>query len=75
MNATIMTVAKLAAVKAVKARAHAQGLKAYELRLTEINAAATVYLREHPELINEAAVTVANSPQLRAMAEREPSRR
>ena len=57
MNATIMTVAKLAAIKAAKRDIQAQGGKSawFECRIRF--AAANTYLREHPGLIEETAET------------------
>lgn len=75
MSATVMAVARLAAIKTVKRAMQAQGLKpAYVERQVIVSAAAT-YLREHPELLKQAAETVRKIPQLRTLAEREARRR
>jgi hypothetical protein len=70
MTAATMTIAKLAAIKAVKREAQARGLKVAHIERRVIIAAAELHLREHPELITEAAETVRNVPQLRTLAER-----
>jgi hypothetical protein len=75
MNATIMTVARQAAIKAAKRAIQAQGGKPAHVELRIIVAAANIYLREHPELIEEAAETVRKVPQLRTLAEREERQR
>jgi hypothetical protein len=60
MNATIMTVAKLAAIKAVKRELHARGERVAHIQLRIIELAASTYLHKHPELIEEAAETVSH---------------
>jgi hypothetical protein len=75
MNATIMTLARQSAIKAVKRDIQAQGLRTASVERRIIVAAANIYLREHPELIGEAAETVRKVPQLRTLAEREERRR
>jgi len=75
MSSTIMTVAKLAAIKAVKRHMQAQGLKTAHIERQAIMSAANVYLRDHPELIDQAAETVRKVPQLRTLYERELRRR
>ena len=71
MNATIMTLAKLAAIKAVERELRAQGKRIPQIEVAFINQAATAYLREHPELIAQAAETVRTVPAFRKIAERE----
>ena len=71
MSATIMTVAKLAAIKAVKRQMQAQGLKLAHIERQTIMSAANIYLRDHPELIEQATETVRKVPQLRTLYERE----
>jgi hypothetical protein len=56
--ATIMTFARFLATKAVKRRCQAQGLKTTHIERQIIVSAANDYLRDHPELIEEAAETV-----------------
>jgi hypothetical protein len=75
MNATIMTIARLAAIKAVKRNMQAQGLKVAHIERHVIISAANIYLNDHPELIKESAETVRKVPQLRTLAEREERRR
>jgi len=70
MNATIMTTAKLAAIKAIKRDLQAQGLKPVHIERHIIVSVADTYLREHPELLEEAAEIVRKVPQLRTLAER-----
>jgi hypothetical protein len=75
-NATTITLARLAAIKAVKRQMAAQGLKVQYVERRIIIAAANVYLQEHfAELIEEAAETVRNVPGLRTLAEREARQR
>jgi len=75
MSATIMTLAKLAAIRAVERDMRAQGLKVAHIERKIITAAANIYLTQHPELIADAADTVRKVPQLRTLAEREERRR
>jgi hypothetical protein len=75
MNATIVTLARHAAIKAVKRDIQAQGVRVASVEQRVIVAAASAYLREHPELIEEAAETVRKVPQLRTLAEREERQR
>jgi hypothetical protein len=70
MDATIMTVARLAAIKAVKREQQAQGQKPALIPCGVIKAAADVYLRAHPELIAQAAEKVRAVPACRKIAER-----
>jgi hypothetical protein len=74
MNATIITLATRSAIKAVERDIRAQGLRVTFVERRVILAAAN-YLREHPELFEEAAETVRNVPQLRTLAEREERQR
>jgi hypothetical protein len=74
MSVTIDAVAKLAAIKAVKREMQAEGLKLAYIERHTIVAAANIYLREHPELIEQAAETVRKVPQLRTLYEREMRR-
>jgi hypothetical protein len=70
MNATVMTLARFNAVKIVTRQMQAQGLKVQYIERRVIVSAADSYLSEHPELIEQAAETVRNVPQLRTLAER-----
>jgi len=74
MNATIITIAKRSAIKAVERDLRAQGGKPAHVERRAILAAANSYLREHPELIEGAAETVRKVPQLRTLAERQERR-
>jgi len=58
LNAAIVTLARMRAVKAVKRQYQARGLKVHHFARREIVIAANEYLREHHELITEAAVVV-----------------
>jgi 7-keto-8-aminopelargonate synthetase-like enzyme len=58
MSAVIMILAQQAAIKAVKREFQAQGLKPTHIEHKTIVAAANDYLRDHPELIEQAAETV-----------------
>lgn len=75
MSATIMTLAKLAAINAVKRNMQAQGLKVSHVERRVVVAAANIYLHEHPELIEQAVETVRKVPQLRTLAGRGKRRR
>ncbi len=75
MNATIITVATRSAIKAVERDIRAQGLRVTFVERRIILAAANAYLRDHPELFEEAAETVRKVPQLRTLAEREERQR
>jgi hypothetical protein len=75
MSATIITVAKLAAIKAVKRDMQARGLKSAHVERRVIVSTADIYLREHPELLEQAAETVQLHPELRTLHEREERRR
>ena len=75
MSATVMTVARLIAIKAIKRNMQAQGLKLAHVERQIIVSAANTYLCNHPELIQGAAETVRKGPQLRTLAEREERRR
>ena len=75
MSAVVMTVAKLAAIKAIKCEMQAHGLKPAHIERSIIVSAASIYLNDHPQLIEQAAETVRKVPQLRTLAEREERRR
>ena len=75
MSATVMSVARLIAIKAIKRSMQAQGLKLAHIERQIIVSAANTYLGEHPELIQEAAETVRKVLQLRTLVEREERRR
>ena len=75
MNATTITLANRLAIKAVERDIRAQGLRVTSVERRIIVAAARDYLRDHPELFDEAAETVRKVPQLRTLAEREERQR
>ena len=75
MSATVMSVARLIAIKAIKRSMQAQGLKLAHVERQIIVSAANTYLCKHPELIQEAAETVRKVPQLRTLDERDERRR
>ena len=75
MNAVVMTVARLAAINAVKRNMQAEGLKVAHVERRIIVSVARDYLCDHPELIEQATETVREVPQLRTLAEREERRR
>src|SRR5271154_30892 len=58
LHRAVITEARRRSIKAVKRRYQAQGLKVHHFSLREIVAAANDYLRDHPELIAEAAEVV-----------------
>ena len=70
MNLTIITLARMAAVKAVKRDMRARGLMPAHVEHRTIVAEANTYLRDHPELLEQAAETVRLVPQIRTLAER-----
>jgi hypothetical protein len=74
MSATVMVV-RLAAIKAVKRDMQAQGLRPAHVEQQVIVSAAATYLREHPELLEQAAETVQRNLELQTLAEREERRR
>jgi integrase len=63
-SSVLCTLARQKAVKAIKRQLQAQGLKPHHMAHREIIAAAEDYLRDHPELSEQAAETVHKSPQL-----------
>lgn len=75
MSLIIKVLAQQAARKAVKRQYQAQGLKVSHIPAKEITEAANDYLRDHPDLFEQAAETVRKVPQLRTLAEREERRR
>ena len=75
MSATVMTVARLIAIKAVKRNMQAQGLKLAHVERQVIVSAAGKYLDEHSELLDRAAETVQSHPKLRTLHECEERRR
>lgn len=75
MSALVVTIAKLAAINAVKRNMQAQGLKVAHVERRIIVSVARDYLCDHPELIEQAAETVRKVPQLRTLAERDERRR
>ena len=75
MSATVMTMARLIAIKAVKRNMQAQGLKLAHVERQIIVSAAGKYLDEHPELLDRAAETVQSHTELRTLRECEERRR
>jgi hypothetical protein len=72
MNATVMTLARYHALKAVKAavlrnQGH-RGLR--EMQSAELTRLATAHLTAHPEIVVRARKIVRDDPALRRMAER-----
>jgi hypothetical protein len=51
MNATVMTLARWHATKAVKQELYAKGIKLQNVKACEITLAANRYVEDHPELI------------------------
>ena len=58
LNTAIVTLARQQAIKAVSGGYQAKGVKVYQIAHKEIIVAANEYLREHRELIAEAAEIV-----------------
>ena len=75
MSATVMSVARLIAIKAIKRSMQAQGLKLAHIERQIIVSAAGKYLDEHPALLERAAETVQSHPKLRTLAKREERQR
>ncbi len=75
MNAVVIVLAWQAAIKAVERQIYAQGLRPSDTERQIITSAAKAYLRDHPELIEQAAETVRKVPKLRTLAEREERQR
>jgi hypothetical protein len=75
MNATVMTLARYYARKAVKAAIlRNQGYRGFrDMRSAELTRLATAHLTDHPEIIVRATKIVRNDPALRRMAERHGS--
>ena len=73
--ATINTLAKLEARKAVKAEMLAHGIKLRDISLAQLSRATRLWMLTHPECFQLAAESVRNSPRLRALAEREACQR
>jgi hypothetical protein len=71
MSLVITVLARQAARKTVKRQFQAQGLKVSHIQARVITATADDYLRDHPELIAQAAEAVRKVPQLRTLAERQ----
>jgi hypothetical protein len=73
---TIIGIARLAAIKAIKQQYRAQGLRPVHIKHAVIVAAANAYLDRHwDELLDEAADRIASWPPLRQLAEQEARRR
>jgi hypothetical protein len=71
MNATVMTIARGIALRQVKKNIQAEALRVSDYDLKVLRLLAVEWLREHPELIAEAAQVVERDPVQRAIAERE----
>ena len=71
MNPIIVTWAKIEARRVVKRELQKKGEKIAYVPRRKIDEAADLYLQAHPELFDQAAETVRNSPSLHAMAQRE----
>ena len=71
MNPIIVTWAKIEARRMVKRELQKKGGKVAYISRRKIDEAAALYLQAHPELFDQAAEIVRNSPSLHAMAERE----
>jgi hypothetical protein len=68
---TLIVLARQAAMRAVKRKLVASGLKVRQFEQKAIVSAAEDYLSDHPELIEQAAETVRSHPKIRTLAERE----
>ena len=63
--------AHLAARRAIQEQLRAKGVRVSHVRYADINAQTRDYLTAHPELLDRAAETVRNDPELRTLAERQ----
>ena len=70
-NGVVTTFALYTARNIVKEDLRAQGIKLSHVDAREVTEAAHRYLAAHPELIEQAAEAVRNSPKLRTLAERQ----
>jgi hypothetical protein len=71
-SAVLYTLARCAAIKAVKAQFQAQGVRLSYISARDIRAFADAYLAEHrAELIEQARETVRKVPEVRTLYERE----
>jgi hypothetical protein len=73
--ASAMTLARYYAKREVQWRWRAQGIRIWDYEASDLAKAAKSYLSEHPELIEQAAETVRNDPQLRTLAARQARQR
>src|SRR5262249_48082205 len=69
--ALIAVLARSSARKAVEQRMRSEGVRLSTTPLRIINEEATQYLKDHPELVQQAIETVRKVPQFRTLAERE----
>jgi len=67
--------ARYRARKAVEHELRSQGLRVSHIPIRDIMAQAMEYLRNHPELLDQAAECVRNDPKLRKMEETEQRNR
>ncbi len=74
-SAVLCTLARQAAIKAIKRQLQAQGLRLAQFSARDIHIRADAYFEAHRQmLIAEAMETVQRSPQLRTLYEREQRR-
>lgn len=67
MNPIVMTMARRLAAEAIKRELRAKGEKITYLPSAVISTAARTYLEEHPELIEQAELSVLATPVLRKL--------
>jgi len=75
ITAHAIVLARSFAKREVKRHWHKQGIRWRDFEASDLAKAAKSYLSEHPELIEQAAETVRNDPQLRTLAERQERQR
>jgi hypothetical protein len=75
ITAATIILARQLAKREVKRHWHRQGIRWRDFEASELAEAAKSYLNKHPELIEQAAETVRNDPQLRTLAERQERQR
>ena len=67
----IWVLARSSARRVVEQRMRDEGVRLSTTPIRIINEEAGAYLRDHPELVQQAIATVRNVPQFRTLAERE----
>jgi hypothetical protein len=74
MGQTVMTLARYYALRDAKADLRRQGRRLWDTTAAELRLMAADWLRQHPQLIEQATGAVEKDPVLRRIAERENRR-